>query len=302
MNATGAVTLLFYALMLAVNIIFSGRVAYWKELAAFEIIVIAFVSFINYRLSRKESFVVRQINYWYPTALIFLTYKQLFFMIKPIRMTDYDQLLISVDRFIFHADPTHILFRIANPFLTELLQIVYFSFYLLPVGLAFFLFIEKKVFESEYAVFAVVYGFFVSYIGYFIWPAIGPRFTLHNFYLTDAELPGLFLAEPLRHLINNGGSVNLGQSVTDSFQRDVFPSGHTMITLIVMYLSVKFNCKIKYFLLTAGTLLIFSTVYLRYHYGIDVIAGCAFAVFSLWSGKKLFNIWQKNTGQKEIEY
>lgn len=298
LDATGITTFVFYLMLIVTNLLFSCKVIYWKELVAVELFVMAFVVFI----SGKNGFIYKQLNYWYPTALIFISYKQLFFMIRPIRMTDYDQLLIQIDRFIFGTDPTHFLYKIANPFLTELLQIVYFSFYVLPVGLVFVLFIQKKYIESNYAVFAIVYGFFVSYVGYFMLPGIGPRFTLHNFGMTDIELPGLLLAEPLRHLINSGGSVNNGQSVIESFQRDVFPSGHTMMTIISMYLGVKLKCKIKYFLLITGTLLIFSTVYLRYHYGIDVIAGSIFAVFSLWSGKVLYNKWQTKTGRELINY
>lgn len=298
LNSTGITTFIFYLMLIITNLVFSCRVTYWKELVAVEIFVVLFVLFI----SAKEGFTYRLLNYWYPTALIFISYKQLFFMIKPIRIYDYDQLLIQIDRFLFDADPTHLLLKIANPFLTELLQLVYFSFYILPVGLAVTLFIQKKYSESDYAVFAIVYGFFVSYVGYFMLPGIGPRFTLHDFSLTDIELPGLLLAEPLRHLINSGGSVNNGLSITESFQRDVFPSGHTMMTIITMYLGFKLKCRIKYFLLVAGTLLIFSTVYLRYHYGIDVIAGSLFAVFSLWSGKILYNKWNIKTGRAPVNY
>lgn len=301
-NATDITTVIFYLMLIITNLVFCNRVVFWKELILAEILVISIVTFVTLRLNKKDSTFLKLIHYWYPTALIFITYKQLFFMIRPIRLNDYDQLLIQFDRFIFQTDPTKLFFKIANPFFTELLQLVYFSFYLIPVGLALFLFLEKRRNETDFAVFSIVYGFFVSYVGYFMLPAIGPRFTLHDFYFTDLELPGLLLAEPLRHLINAGGSVNMGQSIAESFQRDVFPSGHTMITLIVMYFSVKLKSTIKYFLLTAGTLLIFSTVYLRYHYGVDVIAGSIFAVFSLWSGKKIFNKWQVLTGKQIINY
>lgn len=301
-NATDAATVVFYSLLIIVNLLFFSRVIHWKELVIVEIIVISFVVTVNYKLLSKQTAILKFLHFWYPAALIFLTYKQLYFMIRPIRINDYDQLLIQIDRFIFQTDPTKALYAIANPFLTEILQIVYFSFYLLPILLALFLFIEGKRSETDYAVFAVVYGFFVSYVGYFLLPGIGPRFTLHNFNMTDVELNGFLLAVPLRHLINAGGSVNLGGSITDSFQRDVFPSGHTMITLIVMYLSVKLKCKIKAALIIAGILLIFSTVYLRYHYGVDVIAGTLFAVFSLWSGKKIYNRWQKYTLNNPIKY
>jgi len=79
----------------------------------------------------------------------------------------------------------------------------------------------------------------------------------------------------------------------DFVQRDVFPSGHTDITLIVMYLSIKFKLKSRFFLVPNGILLIFSTMYLRYHYGIDVVGGILFMIFTVWSGKIIYNFWQQ---------
>jgi len=302
-TATDVTAFIFYLLLIITNLVFCGKVKYWPGLIALELCVIVFLWITNYFLYNGNSRFTNLIHLWYPTVLIFITYKQLYFMIKPIRVFDYDDLLIKIDRFIFQQDPTKALYHIANPLLTEILQLVYFSFYLLPVFLGLFLYLEKKYLETDYVMFSVVYGFFVSYVGYFLLPAIGPRFTLHDFSLMDAELPGIFLTEPLRHFINSGGSVtSMGQSLTDSFQRDVFPSGHTMITLIVMYLAYKLKSSIRSALFIMGTMLIFSTVYLRYHYGIDVIAGSLFAVFSVWSGKILFNKWQKACGRELIKY
>jgi membrane-associated phospholipid phosphatase len=51
-----------------------------------------------------------------------------------------------------------------------------------------------------------------------------------------------------------------------------------------------------------GSLLIFATVYLRYHYVIDLIGGFLFAAFSLWSGKIIFNWWRRIRGFAEFEY
>ncbi len=104
-------------------------------------------------------------------------------------------------------------------------------------------------------------------------------------------------------MLNAGESIPSGTlNPADVVQRDIFPSGHTMITLIVMYLSVKLKSRSKYFLLPVGTLLIFSTVYLRYHYVVDLIGGLIFMIFSVWSGKYLFNWWQRKVGKEEFEY
>ena len=127
-----------------------------------------------------------------------------------------------------------------NPVLTEILQIVYGMFYLLPILLGLFLLRKKRYVAMDYGVFIIIYGFYLSYLGYFIWPGIGPRFTLHNFETINQDLPGLFLTNFLREITNSGESIPAGTlNPAEVVQRDIFPSGHTMITLLVMYLSVR---------------------------------------------------------------
>jgi membrane-associated phospholipid phosphatase len=75
-----------------------------------------------------------------------------------------------------------------------------------------------------------------------------------------------------------------------------------MITLIVMYLSVRLKSRSKYFFVPIGTLLILSTVYLWYHYVIDLIGGLLFMIFTLWSGRYIFNWWRRKVGKPEFEY
>ena len=168
LDATSLLVIIFYSLMIITNAIFSYKIECWKELIIFELIVTALiVSLAIFKNKNATSKTLKTLNYWHPAILIFATYKQLFFMIRPIRNTDYDQLLIQLDKYIFHSDPTSVLYKIANPFLTEILQIVYFSFYLLPVLLAAYLYLEQKHEETNYVIFCrsvrifpFIYGLF----------------------------------------------------------------------------------------------------------------------------------------------
>ncbi len=286
----------FYLFLSLLNLVYHARVEEWLLLIGINIAVIAAVIWLARLHAANNSPVIRHIRYWYPAPMILLTFKELYLMIKPIRGIDYDNILIQIDRWIFGTDPTHALYAIATPLLTEFLQIVYATFYFLPMILAMELIRRERYTEGHYVIFATVYGFFISYIGYFLVPAIGPRFTLHVFEATNSELPGLFLTNFLREIINTGESVPAGTlNPAQVVQRDVFPSGHTMMTAIVMYLAVVYRVKSRNFLLICGTLLIFSTVYLRYHYAIDVIAGLGFMAFSLITGHYIFTYWNSYT-------
>ena len=295
---------IFFAVFLSfINLFISSKINNWLINIISNLVVSVLVIVLLKYSDKSDNLLLDQIKYWYPVPLIFLTFKELYLMVKPMHEFDYDHVLISIDRWLFGNDPTVALFNIANPVFTELLQIVYGTFFFLPVILGINLLLQKRFFDFEYSTFIIVLGFFLSFIGYLIFPAIGPRFTIHNFDTTNIELPGLFLTNFLREIVNAGESIPTGTlNPADVVQRDVFPSGHTQMTLLVMYLSVRFNVSSKYFFIPNGLLLIFSTVYLRYHYVIDLIGGFVFAVLTIWIGKFIFNWWMRATNRLEFNF
>lgn len=303
LKAFDLVVVAFFTLLSVVNLIFYQQVSQWYWLILANAGIIALVFFLSYMDAYHHNKFWRLLHYWYIVPLILFTFKEIYLMIKPIRVYDYDQLFIDIDRWMFGTDPTVWMSQFAHPVLTEILQIVYAMFYLLPIILILALLKKDRFIAADYVTFAVIYGFYLSYLGYFSLPAIGPRFTLHDFAAIDTEFPGLFITKFLRDAINTGESIPPGTlNPADVVQRDVFPSGHTMITLIVMYLSVKLRSRSRFFILPIGTLLIFSTVYLWYHYVVDLIGGALMALFSLWSGYHLFNWWRKKRGDEIFDY
>ncbi|RMD50550.1 MAG: hypothetical protein D6830_02375, partial [Ignavibacteria bacterium] len=59
--------------------------------------------------------------------------------------------------------------------------------------------------------------------------------------------------------------------------------------------------KSRWFFIPNGTLLIFSTVYLRYHYVADVLGGILFMILTMWSGPIIYNWWMEKIGGKKFE-
>lgn len=303
LKAYDLIVVIFYLFLTILNLIFHGKVEHWLIWIFVNLGIIGLTFLIAYFENKYNNKFWRIIHYWYIAPLILLTFKELYFQIHPIRVHDYDWLFIEIDRWMFGTDPTKFLYKISFPLLTEFLQIVYSSFYFLPVILALVLLRKKRYIALDFAIFSIIYGFYLSYLGYFALPGIGPRFTLHNYSLINQQLPGLYLTSYLRSFIDFGEALHKGMlHPAAAVQRDVFPSGHTMITLIVMYLSVRLKSRSRYFFIPVGSLLIFSTVYLWYHYVIDLIGGLLFMIFSMWSGKYIFNWWRKIQGEEEFDY
>jgi membrane-associated phospholipid phosphatase len=109
-------------------------------------------------------------------------------------------------------------------------------------------------------------GFLVSYAGYLIVPARGPRFLLAH--LQTFELRGVWSFHYLQALLNQ----------LESAHYDCFPSGHTELTILAWWGSRKISKNFSriFFVYTLSILL--ATVYLRYHYTIDILAGVIVAV------------------------
>lgn len=303
LKAFDVVVISFSILLILLHIIFNSKIENTITWIFINIVVISVAFVISYLEAISEQKVWRIIHYWYIAPIILLTFRQLFYMVKPIRVYDFDDWFIAIDHWMFGTNPTQFLYQFSHPVLTEILQIVYGMFYLLPIILGLSLLNKNRFVALDFALFSVIYGFFLSYLGYFSLPGIGPRFTLHDFNTINQTLPGLFLTNPLREMTNAGEGIPFGTlNPASVVQRDVFPSGHTMITLIVMYLSIKLKSRSRYFFIPIGSLLILATVYLWYHYVIDLIGGLAFMIFSMWSGKIFFNWWQRKIGKEEFEY
>ncbi len=71
------------------------------------------------------------------------------------------------------------------------------------------------------------------------------------------------------------------------------PSGHTQIVLMTLSLAYRYGRVLFYLLLPLICALILSTVYLRYHYVIDLLVGGGFAIGCMVLAPRLYDAWKK---------
>jgi membrane-associated phospholipid phosphatase len=286
-------TIVFLVFLSLLNIIFAPVIPQWFILVGCNVLFVCLIPFFALKAKETRSRGIKYVRDWYPILMILYVFKQTYLMVHPIHPQDYDWLLIDIDRWIFGGDPTHWMATVARPVITEILQISYACYYLILISVFFELYLEKRHTEYFLGAFLVVYGFYLSYIGYLLFPAVGPRFTLHDFNSLNNDLPGIWLTNSLRDFVNAGESIPKNAPQAMAFaQRDAFPSGHTQLTLVIIYIAFTNRLKSRWVLLVVGSLLIISTVYLRYHYVIDVIAGVIFFFFTIWSGEKIDARWR----------
>jgi membrane-associated phospholipid phosphatase len=214
---------------------------------------------------------------WYAVLYVAFCYKEMEILVPVVRRCqDADQWLADLDYSLWHANPTVWLERIQSPLLTEYMQVVYTLFVPAVLWIAFLLWKDRRHPEFQYYAFLLTLGFLVSYVGYLIVPARGPRFLLR--YLQHLPLQGLWFFHSMQ-----GGLDRL-----ESIAYDCFPSGHTELTLLAWWSSRRFAGSLfwPYFAYTSS--IIFATVYLRYHYTIDVLAGAGVAAALFAAGPSLY--------------
>jgi membrane-associated phospholipid phosphatase len=209
----------------------------------------------------------------FPVISVLIIFDSLGLIVHKINPQDLDYLLIRLDFTIFRTYPTIELEKIMSPLLTDILQISYSTYYFLPVTLGAVLKIRKKQVEFEKSLFLILLCFYLSYVGYILFPALGPRYAMEH--LHEAELTGFLFSESIQKALN----------MLEGIKRDAFPSGHTAIALTVLYLAYLYERKLFMVFLLPVMLLIFATVYCRYHYAVDVLCGIILTVVTIAAGK-----------------
>lgn len=148
--------------------------------------------------------------------------------------------------------------------LVDLSSAAYFSYYLLPVFLVAGLWRDGRRAELDRLLLAVALTLLLSFACYFAVPATGPRVDPAD---ADRLLGGGAPSRALRAFVATA-EVNL---------LDAFPSGHTALALVLLGQGWRLFAAWRVPLLLSAGGIVFSTVYLSFHYVVDLAAGALLA-------------------------
>jgi membrane-associated phospholipid phosphatase len=287
-------TIIFLGMIIILIILFYPRFPQgWRLLVRF--IPLALLA-LAVAASRRRWGDIRGVRFlcdFSPIFFVIVIYELLGGIIPSLR-PDVDALLMKIDLAFFGIYPTIWLERFFEPWLADFLALAYASYYFIPVVLIVILYFWGKEEEFSVTICTLLLGYYLSFVGYITMPTIGPRFTLES--LQNIPLEGGGFTGSLIHILN----------AIEGTKLDCFPSGHTQMTLISLWFAFTFRRPLFWIYLPISIALIFSTVYLRYHYVIDVVAGFAFAGLTLLLGPRLWAWWvtgaTDKSGRSYISY
>ncbi len=204
-----------------------------------------------------------------PVAIVVAIFSLLQPIIVALNPVRYDQLLAAVDARWFAPIAAAWRGALGRPdWFTDLVYAAYWSYYLLPVGVAVAARAWREPAAFERTVFTLLLAFYLSYLGYFLWPASGPRVPHADEALV---LGGGAVAHAVRAFLRAAEATTL----------DAFPSGHTALSLVPAALGTRLFPRWALPLWAWAAAVIFATVYIQVHYVADVVAGVALALAAL---------------------
>jgi membrane-associated phospholipid phosphatase len=265
--------------LILLTLVFKGQIPLWRSLLLRYLMLMGLLFVLKISSDRERKGRVGALfNDFSPLIFVIFVYESLGDLIQHLQ-PDIDPWLIQIDLFLFGVHPTIWIERWIVPWFTDVMSLAYLSYYFLPLTFVLVLYLKGREPAFNESIFVLTFGYYVSFIGYILFPAIGPRYTLTSLY--SVPLEGSWITDFVRDTLN----------ALEHNKRDCMPSGHTQIVLMVLFLTYRYERFLfcLFFPIICG--LILSTVYLRYHYVIDLFAGAAFAAGCLLMGPRLYKWW-----------
>jgi membrane-associated phospholipid phosphatase len=225
-----------------------------------------------------------------PLLACFLIYTNLHDTIGFVNPHDVHHWLVALDAMLFGVQPCVWAERFITPALTELMQFLYLNFFWIAPSTSLVLLLQKRWPEFRVTTTGVIACFFIGYALYVVFPAAPPRLVL------VAEFTKNLRGYPVGFSSLSAGAFALLR--TDS--RAAFPSLHTAVSTVALVYAWRFLRLWFWALLPFVVGLWASTIYLRHHYVVDLIAGWALAPVAVWAAPRIDAWWARR--QRELGY
>jgi membrane-associated phospholipid phosphatase len=268
-------------------------VPHWPQLLGAHLATLLLVHLlIQAHARRQPGWVLDFLRHFYP-VLLYTAFFVETGLINRMFYPDYlDPMVARWEQDLFGCQPS-VLFMEKLPWLavSELFYASYFSYYVMIVGVGIALFLRSREQFFHY-VSVVSFLFYVCYLIYIILPVIGSRAFFHQVegYALPAAAQQLAVTDTYPAAVQSGVVFRVMRWVYVVFEAPgaALPSSHVAVALCTLYFSFRYLRPIRYVHLVLVLLLCLATVYCRYHYVVDVLAGLVTAAVLIPTGNWLY--------------
>jgi len=219
-----------------------------------------------------------------PFILCIAVYTNLHDTVRFVNPHDIHAALVAVEAFIFGGQPVVWAEQFITPRRTEIFSTFYSSFFLIAPSLVILLWLLGRYRAAKEVALGIILCFYTGYLLYLLFPAAPPRLYLESLGMFTVTLRGGLIMDFQRALI---------EMMPNHASRAAFPSLHAGVSLATIYYAWR-HCRwyvpVLVFVVTG---LLVSTVYLRHHYVVDLLAGAVLVPWVVWATPRFDRWWNE---------
>ena len=229
-----------------------------------------------------------------PFLLCIAVYTNLHDTVRFMNPHDIHQHLVWADHWLFGQQPVVWAEQFITPARTELFSAFYGSFFLIAPSLVLLLLLTGRIAQARIALLGLIVCFYSGYVLYVLFPAAPPRLYLASLGAFSRELKGGAMG------ITASQNALLAM-VPNEASRAAFPSLHAGVSLLTLVYAWRY---VRWYALPLGivvTGLLASTVYLRHHYVVDLLAGALLVPWGLWAAPRFDRWWGTDQRGRSVQ-
>lgn len=216
---------------------------------------------------------------WFPFLLLSACYFSLYSnLILRVNPHTADSSLAGIDAAILGNQASLLLEGGIQPWITDFLNVIYFSFVLYLPGMALYFYVARDSRAFRRLMMGYLTLILMGVTSYLIVPAVGPdKFLAARF---TRDLQGQGISHGVDYIMQSARVAH-----------DCFPSLHVGIPLLLALYLRDYRRRAFIPALVYVGLMCCATIYLRYHYLIDVLAAFLYAPVAYWLNDFLLARW-----------
>jgi membrane-associated phospholipid phosphatase len=281
-----------------------GRVNHpWLLVAAHAAVIVVIHLLVQAEARWPGHPVLHFLRHFYPILLYTGFYRETELLNRMIFPEFLDPTFVRLEERLFGGQPSlAFMSRAPQLWLSEFFYASYFSYYLMIAGVGLILLLRNRT-QFFHFVSVVSFAFYICYFIFILLPVVGPRI-FYSEVLPPALMTELLhgsVPPPYPDALQSGWCFNLMKLIYHHFEAfgAAFPSSHVVVAIVTAWFSWRYLPRLRWLHLALVPPLCAATVYCRYHYLVDVIAGVAVAMVLLPLGNSLYFRFERRLSPAE---
>jgi len=216
-----------------------------------------------------------------PFLFVLLIYFNIQDTIRFIHPSDFHHDLVRLDALLFGVQPTVWMEQFYHPRLTDWFSLSYFYYYLSTPVLLILLYRRQAAIPFRKVVVVMMTAYYIGFAGYLFFPSASPYLVIPELFKANLWQGTWLPSWAVYHIVE----------LSPERARDAFPSMHNAIVLLTLIMAWRYHRGFFWASLPLAVSLPFATLYLRYHFLVDIIAALPVVLMAFMLGPWLEKKW-----------